>query len=239
MMANGASRIDVLLRLAADHPESVLQSLERDPSTASESDPHSYSLLHAAASYGHIPLMKALVQKYNVDPNLTDEDGESPLFYAESLDVVKGLVEELGADVSLRNHEGVVAADKISEDGEGAWVPSVVEYLRQKSGSQPEESAGRAVDPHHVPADTFATNDILNRPERLPENVRINMGVMQDLPEGAVADPEIKRRIEELATKDSLDSGEAQQELRSLVTDIVSGLHSGEDRETQRRRLEE
>jgi len=230
------NRIDILLRLAAEHPESVLQSLETDSSTAREQDPHGYSLLHAAASYGHISLMKALVQKYNVDPNLTDEDGEPPLFYAESLDVVKCIVEELGANASLRNHEGVAAADKINEDGEGAWVPSVVEYLRRRSGSRTEEAAP---DPHAAPRSDAFGGGILNRPERLPENVQINFDVMQELPESAVADPEIKRRIEELAAKESLDTGEAQAELRSLVTDIVSGMHSGEDREVQRRRLEE
>jgi uncharacterized protein len=233
-----ANRIDVLLRLAAEHPESVLQSLEADASTAGEKDPHGYSLLHAAASYCHISLMRTLVQKYNVDPHSTDEDGESPLFYAESLDIVKCLVEELGANVSLRNQEGVVAADKISEDGEGAWVPAVVEYLHHKSGSQPENSADSAVEAHGQ-SDRFASNGILNRPERLPENVRIDIGVMQELPESAVANPEIKRRIEELAAKENLESGEAQEQLRSLVTDIVSGMHAGEERETQRRKVEE
>jgi hypothetical protein len=227
------NRIDVLLRLAAEHPESVLQSLEADSSTAAEKDPHGYSLLHAAASYGHVSLMKTLVQKYNVDPNLTDEDGESPLFYAESLEVVKCLVEELEADTTLPNKDGITPADKISEDGDGSWVPSVVEYLRLKSSPQTEESIAE----QHAQADAFAVNGILNRPQRLPENVQINIGVMQELPESAVADPEIKRRIEELAAKENLESGEAQEELRSLVTDIVSGMHSSEDREAQRRRV--
>jgi hypothetical protein len=231
-----ANRIDVLLRLAAEHPESVVQSLEADSSTAGEKDENGYSLLHAAASYGHVSLMKALVQNYNVNPNLTDEDGETPLFYAESLDVAKCLVTELGADPSLRNHEGVLAADKISEDGDGSWVPSVVQYLRQKTGSHPSESPAP---PQDATPDTFTANAILNRPERLPDNVQVNFSVMQELPEGAVADPEIKRRIEELAAKESLDSGEAQRELRELVTDIVSGMHAGEDRETQRRRMDE
>jgi uncharacterized protein len=238
-MPNNASRIDILLRLAAEHPESVLQSLETDASTAAEKDSHGYSLLHAAASYGHISLMKSLVQKYNVDPDLRDEDGESPLFYAENLDVVKCLVEELGADVSLRNFEGVDAADKINEDGEGLWVPSLVEYLRQKSGLKPEESTGLTRDSHQVSVETFPTDSFLNRPERLPENVQLNIGVMHELPESEVADPDIKRRIEELAAKGGLDSDDAQQELKSLVTDIVSGLQSEGVRETQRRRLEE
>jgi uncharacterized protein len=227
------NRIDILLRLAAEHPESVLQSLETDSPTAREQDSHGYSLLHAAASYGHISLMKALVQKYNVDPNLLDEDGESPLFYAESLDVAKCLVEELGADPSLQNHEGVAAADRISEDGEGAWVPSVVDYIRGKSGRQPDEPAPDLQ--AATQSDTFA-GGILNRPERLPENMQVNFGVMQELPEGAVADPEIKRRIEELAARENLDSDQGQAELRSLVTDIVNGMH-GEGREAQRRRV--
>jgi hypothetical protein len=231
-----SGRIDILLRLAAERPESVLKSLETDSSTAREQDRHGYSLIHAAASYGHISLMKTLVQTYNVDPNLTDVDGESPLFYAESLTVAKCLVEELKANPSLQNHDGVSAADKIAEDGDGAWVPSVVEYLRHAAGPITGRSAPTARS--ELEADTIGAG-ILNRPEPLPENVQVSFGMMEQLPESAAADPEIKRRIEELAARGSLDTGEAQAELRALVTDIVGGMHAGEDREAQRMRLEE
>jgi len=120
-MSNSTSRIDILLRLLPEQPSSVIDSLERDPTLASQKDAYGYSLLHAASSYGHVPLMRLLVQTYHVDPNIKDDDEETPLFYAESLDVAKCLVEELHVDVSLKNVDGLTAYEKIAEEGEGSW----------------------------------------------------------------------------------------------------------------------
>jgi len=226
-----AARIDILLRLAADNPDSVLQSLAAqvpsEPDFASSHDAHGYTLLHAASSYGHVQLMKELVQTYKVDPNILDDDGDTPLFYAESLDVVRGLIEELGADPKHRNEEGLTAEDKIREEGEGEWVAGVLDYLAIKIHGNVSTANG-----------TTETPSLISRPGMVPENVEVEFGTMQELPEQE-ADPEFRRRIEELASRGDLNDEEMQAELRVLVTDVVSGLHDNGTPEAQRRRLDE
>lgn len=39
--------------------------------------------------------------------NLSDDDGDTPLFVAETVETARCLVEELGADVAHRNHAGL------------------------------------------------------------------------------------------------------------------------------------
>lgn len=63
--------------------------------------------IHAAASYNHIPLLRALVREHGGDANVTDHDGDTPLFVAETVETARCLVEELGADVDHRNESGL------------------------------------------------------------------------------------------------------------------------------------
>lgn len=228
------SRIDILLRLVPDHPDSVLQSLASqtpsDPNLASSRDAHGYSLLHAASSYSHLGLMRTLVHTYNVDPNIADEDGDTALFYAESLEVARCLVDELGADYGRRNEEGLTTADKIREDGEGEWVASVLEYLQSKAGSSSAAANG-------VDSEAVGRQAVLSRPGMAPQNVQIEFSTMQELPEQEV-DPEFRRRIQELASKDDVESEEVQSQLRALITDVVSDMRDDSLRELQRRRVD-
>jgi len=70
----------------------------------------------------------------------------------------------------------------------------------------------------------------------IPEGVNVQLGAMQDSVEGQEPDPAIKRRIEDLAAKGDLQTDEAQQELKSLVTDVVTGLRDENSTPNQRRR---
>src|SRR4029077_8205308 len=112
--------------LAADDPGALLTLLRSDPPLASIQDEHGYSLLHAAASYGHIDLLRALVREFSVNVNLTDEDGETCLFAAENLDIAKCLVEDLGIDPAIKNGVGSTAQDMLANDDS---FPAVVAYL--------------------------------------------------------------------------------------------------------------
>ena len=70
-----------------------------------------------------------------------------------------------------------------------------------------------------------------------PQNVQIEFGTMQELPEQE-ADPEFRRRIQEIASKDDVESEEVQSQLRALITDVVSDMRDDSIRESQRRRAE-
>lgn len=208
--------------LAADNSATLLPLLRQDPSIASQQDEHGYSLLHAAASYNHIPLLRALVNEFEVDVNLKDEDGETCLFVTENVAVATCLVEELHLDTSIKNNDGLTAAEKIEEEGDFLEVAS---YLRHISGGVMSQ------------AGDLSPMGVQHHPPPLPPNVKVDVGTMADQQingESQEPDPEFKRRIEELASKDDFYSEERQSELRALITDAVRGVTTAE-RETRRR----
>lgn len=115
--------------LAADNSPALLPLLRENPSLASEQDSHGYSLVHAAASYNHLDLLRTLIREFNVDVNLRDEDDETALFVVETVEAARALVEELGADITIKGSEGYTAFQKIVEEGD---FPEVAEYLKTK-----------------------------------------------------------------------------------------------------------
>lgn len=68
-------------------------------------DENTYTPLHAAASWGHIDILRYLVGKGG-DINIRDGDDETPLFVVESAEMARVVI-ELGGDATLRNAEGV------------------------------------------------------------------------------------------------------------------------------------
>lgn len=211
--------------LAADNPSAVLSLLRQNPSIASEQDDHGYSLLHAAASYGHIDLLRALVNEYHADVNLLDEDGETCLFVTERVDIAKCLVEELGVDYNKQNDEGLTARETIEMDGD----PEVAAYLRQVTGVTTTASP------------LGQSTDALNPAPPLPPNLQVNLGTVSEQEANAgteEVDPEFKRRIDELAAREDFQSEAAQNELRNLVMDAIQGSEIDADGREVRRRTD-
>nr|POE47463.1 ankyrin repeat-containing protein p1e11.10 [Quercus suber] len=234
--------IDRLLNQAAESPGPVATQLRAFPDLASAQDAHGYSLIHAASSWGHSDLLKQLVREFNVDINLRDEDGETCLFNAETVDMAKEIV-NLGVDVAARNHDDQTAAEKLADEDE---QPLVAVYLRevasnasadgaasilaQTGGANASLSAGQPLG--------NAVDGGLDRPPPLPNGVQINVGTMQPSDAGDAPDPEFRRRIEELAARQDYEGEDAQRELRRLISDAVSGVTQGdESNPASRRRL--
>ncbi|RAL11524.1 ankyrin repeat protein [Aspergillus homomorphus CBS 101889] len=212
--------------LAAEKPSALLTLLRANPSIASGQDEHGYSLLHAAASYGHIELLRALVKEFNVDVNLLDEDGETCLFVTESVEIAKCLIEELGVDYNKRNDEGLAAYETIENDDS---FPEVAAYLRQVAGV-----------PAPAPADSSA-DAALNQPPPLPANLQLNLGTVSEQEANAgldQVDPEFKRRIDELAAREDFHSEATQNELRQLVMDALRGSSIDTDERSVRQRTD-
>jgi hypothetical protein len=211
--------------LAADNPSAVLTALRSEPSQASRQDAHGYSLLHAAASYGHLDLLRALVRDFNVDVNLTDEDGETCLFVTERLDIAKCLVEELGVDAKHKNDEDLTAAEMIQKDGS---YPDIAAYLRTATGDASSETIEQPL------------RDV-RAPPPLPPNVSVNIGTMQEqeVNEGLdEIESEFRRRIDELAAREDFHSAAGQSQLRALITDAIRGVGAETEERDVRRRTE-
>ncbi|MCJ1356607.1 MAG: hypothetical protein MMC33_006602 [Icmadophila ericetorum] len=221
-----------LFILASDNSPRLLPLLRTSPSLAASQDPTGYSLLHAAASYNHLDLLRTLVTEFHTNVNITDNDHETPLFAVETVAAAKVLVEELGADLGWKSEEGVTAEEKIS--GEGEFV-TVADYLREmrvrRTGSGGAGAANGTGD------EASSTH-----PPPLPPNVSINFQEVESVAsevQAAGIDPEIARRIEELASKskDEFMGEEGQRELRVLIEDSVRAARESDGGDSSRRRV--
>ncbi|KAL8872796.1 MAG: hypothetical protein Q9198_007144 [Flavoplaca austrocitrina] len=208
--------------LASDNSPQLLPLLHLKPSLALSQDEHGYSLVHAAASYGHHELLRTLIRDFQVDVNIKDEDGETSLFAVETVETAKILVEELDCDTSLKNDEGLTAEEKIRTEGDFVIVADYLGTIsaRAASGSSPNDGsdAQRRQEEEPLPP--------------LPPNVTVNMGTTteDELPEEV--DPAFRARIEELASREDFQGEEGQKQLRELVTDAVRKV---EGRDVRRR----
>uniref|UniRef100_A0A0W0FRM7 Uncharacterized protein n=1 Tax=Moniliophthora roreri TaxID=221103 RepID=A0A0W0FRM7_MONRR len=77
-------------------------------------DPFTYTSMHAAASYGHIHVLEYLISKGG-DVNITDSDGDTPLYTVENVETAQFLVDH-GAIIDRVNSEGVSPISHLSED---------------------------------------------------------------------------------------------------------------------------
>ncbi|KAL8900729.1 MAG: hypothetical protein Q9207_005554 [Kuettlingeria erythrocarpa] len=212
--------------LASDNSPQLLPLLRSNPSIASSQDSHGYSLLHAAASYNHHDLLRTLHHEFHVDPNIRDEDGETPLFVTETVETVQILVEELHCDISHTNDEGITAEEKIRGEGDFVVVADYLKEVRMRArdgtngGMQERDGVGE------------------QRPPPLPPNVTVNMGTATEDEVPEEVDPVFKAKIEELAAREDFRDEEGQRRLKELVTEAVRGVERGSDGRDVRRRLD-
>lgn len=211
--------------LAADNSPLLLPLLRENPALASKQDEHGYSLVHAAASYNHVDLLRTLISEFHVDVNLKDEDDETALFVVETLEAAKVLAEELSIDVHHRSADGLTAREKIESEGEFAAV-SV--YLASLETTQ-MESRGTAI----------ATDSITEVMEPPPQGMTFTVGTIDAAEEvPSDVDSEFRRRIEELAQRDDFSTPTGQADLRKLVEDAISDQQLGGERSVKRKQTE-
>ncbi|TFK28087.1 ankyrin [Coprinopsis marcescibilis] len=106
----------------------VRELVELHSASPNGPDENSYTPMHAAASYGHIHVLEYLVSRGG-DVNVTDDDGDTPLYTVENLETAQYLVEH-GAVVDRRNSEGISPIEHLSED-----FQEVANYLQSLSSS--------------------------------------------------------------------------------------------------------
>jgi hypothetical protein len=200
--------------LAADNSPSLLPLLRNNPALASSQDEHGYSLVHAAASYNHLDLLRALVSEFGVNVNIRDEDGETALFSVETLEAAKCLVEELEADWRVLNADGATARERIEAEED---YPEVVAYIRSlEAGAGEAKTNGAESAKEETPEESSG-------PPTLPPNVSLNFEAVENPSELEVVDSEFRRRIEELATREDFQGADGQAQLRELITEAVRG----------------
>lgn len=173
--------------------------------------------------------------EFHVSVNIADNDHETPLFVVETVEAVRVLVEELGADLAWKNEEGVTAEEKIREEGEFVTIADYLGETRARGSG-----GGEAVTTSN--GDTAVTSSSTHPPP-LPPNVSINLQEVEPVAseiQAAGIDPDIARRIEDLASKSKEEfmGEEGQKQLRALVEDSVRVARESDDRDSTRRRVE-
>lgn len=216
--------------LAADNPAALLELLREDPSIALRQDEHGYSLIHAAASYNHLDLLRSLVREFNVPVDLKDEDGETALFVVESVSAAKVLIDELGLDPRIENDEGLAAPEKIRIEDE---FPALARHLAQY---ETEEQAANGSLANGNAAAQSADAAAMELPPP-PAGLQVRVGTMPEQVQEMTleVDPEFRRRIEALAATEDFDSPEGQARLRQLVEDTMADQGLGEERNVRPR----
>lgn len=220
--------------LAADNSPKLLPLLSSNPSLASAQDEHGYSIVHAAASYNHYDLLRAVIHEFHADVNMKDEDGETALFVVETVEIAQTLIEELGADPTVKNDEGMTAEEKIRADGDYPIIAAYLREIRLRNSSSEVRNNGVNAD---EPSEGLLNNDL--PPPPLPPNITMNMGMMseQSAVEDTEVDPGFKQRIEELAARDDFQEENGQRQLRELITDAVRGTAAERNTRDVRRRV--
>ncbi|KAL1662697.1 ankyrin repeat-containing domain protein [Schizophyllum commune] len=79
-------------------------------------DENTYTPMHAAASYGQLQVLEYLISRGG-DVNVTDSDGDTPLYTVEDIPTAQWLVSH-GATVVRTNNEGLSPIDHLREDFE-------------------------------------------------------------------------------------------------------------------------
>ncbi|EGN98703.1 hypothetical protein SERLA73DRAFT_89676 [Serpula lacrymans var. lacrymans S7.3] len=100
------------------------------PISPNAPDPFTYTPMHAAASYGHLHVLDFLLS-HGGDVNVTDDDGDTPLYTVENVETARWLVQH-GAIVDRTNTEGLSPIDHLHDD-----FPQVAAYLRSLSPHPP------------------------------------------------------------------------------------------------------
>ncbi|KAI0033554.1 ankyrin repeat-containing domain protein [Vararia minispora EC-137] len=103
-------------------------------------DPHTYTPMHAAASYGHTAVLDFLLSRGG-DVNVADADADTPLYTVEDIPTARWLLDH-GATLDIRNAEGLSPIEHLSED-----FPAVAAYLCTRLPQAPPDTAVASLPP--------------------------------------------------------------------------------------------
>ncbi|KAG7663138.1 uncharacterized protein J8A68_003316 [[Candida] subhashii] len=206
---------------AADNQRTIVEHyITSGEFTPNSKDPNGYTPIHAAASYGHINLLKYLIDNGG-NVNIQDNDGDTPLHHVEDVKTAKYLIEELGADYKIKNGEGMSAREYIEDEGE---FEDVAEYLRSLAHDKPVlggsdggfvESLPQPgnIDGHEI---RYSMENEIENEELSPEEVeerrkKIQAILESENPEEALREL-VKNAVHEGMTQFKQDQEQVQQE---------------------------
>ncbi|KAF9266608.1 ankyrin [Marasmius fiardii PR-910] len=178
--------------------------LSNFPMSPNAPDPSTYTPMHAAASYGHLHILEYLISKGG-NVNVTDSDGDTPLYTAENVETARFLVDH-GATIDLVNREGISPITHLSED-----FPRVSSFLESH--------------PSHTPASDHTTNPPAQNDSQMSQYAQ-NVASEQ-------LTSNLLSSIQALAEQ-GVPQDQIEAEIRRLVGDtVVQGLMEGYEHSIQ------
>lgn len=198
---------NIFLAASDNDASSVLQFLDSGIDV-NQLDSNGYSTMHAASSYNHLDLLETLVS-HGGNVNLSDHDGDTPLFVAETREMC-ALLLKLGADLNHRNHAGLTVLEHAREEDE---FPETIAYL-QSISDNPTSSVVEIprIQAHYETQDETAQSG--------PTSDQQADAASFEVPGLPV---EVKDRIADLMRKSAEDGVNRDDELRTILSDALIG----------------
>lgn len=195
----------------------VKHCIEVEGISPTAADEFTYTPLHAAASYGHLDILRFLLSHPSAPSgaaNTTDSDGDTPLFVCETVDAARCLIEEFGADAAHKNAEGLSAAQQAMENEHeelASYIAGVTGESLQDIEEEEEEGENEEVelDEDEVPR-TSATATELTAEQQAEQDARLDAQTDQ-----------LMARVGEIMTRAEREGFDPEDELRTLVSESV------------------
>jgi uncharacterized protein len=146
--------------------------------------------------------LRFLIKDRNGDINVQDLEGDTPLHMCELVDVARAMIQELGANVSLKNKEGLTAAEAIREEGD---FDDLADYLESVT---PGIVPG-SVDTSALAYTAFRDDDDDDEEEEEEETIE------------TIIPADHANRIDEIIRLEQTDGVNRDDELRSIVTEAI------------------
>ncbi|KAF8639413.1 hypothetical protein AX17_001504 [Amanita inopinata Kibby_2008] len=116
----------------------VRELVELHTTSPNVPDENTYTPIHAAASYGHLHVLDYLISKGG-DVNITDDDGDTPLYTVESTETARFLIDH-GAAIDHRNNDGISPIEHLQEE-----FPAVASYLQSLASSSMQSTISESL----------------------------------------------------------------------------------------------
>ncbi|TKY85154.1 hypothetical protein EX895_006234 [Sporisorium graminicola] len=194
--------------------ERVKECVDREGISPIAADEFTYTPLHAAASYGHLDILRYLLSHPSAPTsavNTTDSDLDTPLFVCETVESARCLIEEFSADAKHKNADGLTAAQQALENEHeelAQYIASVTgESLEDAVEEEDEEEDAAEEDENGVPRSDAPQ---LTAEQRAEEDERLD--AQADL---------LMSRVGEIMTRAERDGTDPEPELRTLVSESV------------------
>ncbi|PWZ01016.1 ankyrin [Testicularia cyperi] len=200
----------------------VQECIDQEGIAPTAADEFTYTPLHAAASYGHLDILRFLLTHASAPSNavdVTDSDGDTPLFVCEDVATARCLVEEFHANAKHTNHEGLTPAQQADENEH----PDVAEYLRSVTGEAPSNSLTEQDEDYAGLDEQDADGDIVAR------------GSLNDADDRELEHQtdQLMAKVEEIMIRADREGFDPEDELRKIVSESVAAqIIEGMDRPT-------